>query len=171
MTTDPDLHAQVQALTDKLEIIELLNRYGVAIDARDWDLFRTVFTDDCVADYGRHGRWDGMAAFLDVFEPIHTRWPSTQHLIGNHQVTVDGDRARSRTYIHALLVQYDTPGGDNATIRGYYDDELVRTPDGWRIAHRRFNPSHYGGNRAILGFAEGEQPQLHAPWQVAAERA
>ena len=53
-----------------LEAMRLQNGYALAIDARDWDLFRTVFTPDVQADYP-HRTFDGMEAWLENFVPFH----------------------------------------------------------------------------------------------------
>ena len=45
--------------TVAVEAMRLQNGYALAIDARDWELFRTVFTPDVQADYP-HGVFDGM---------------------------------------------------------------------------------------------------------------
>jgi hypothetical protein len=42
---------QVQLLIDRLEIDDLLTRYTVALDTREWDLLATVFTPDATIDY------------------------------------------------------------------------------------------------------------------------
>ena len=42
----------MQQLHDKAEIIEVLNLYGFALDARRWELFDKVFSEDVVADFG-----------------------------------------------------------------------------------------------------------------------
>lgn len=52
----------------------------------------------------------------------------------NYVVSVDGDEAAARTYIDAWIMSVDGASGINAL--GIYDDELVRTDDGWRIARR-----------------------------------
>jgi hypothetical protein len=41
------------------DVADLLVRYASAIDRRDWELLRSCFSDDCVADYGDIGRWSG----------------------------------------------------------------------------------------------------------------
>jgi hypothetical protein len=54
----------------------------------------------------------------------------------NHVVDVDGDQASARTYVDAWITSVDNVSGINAI--GFYDDELVRTDQGWRIARRTF---------------------------------
>jgi 3-phenylpropionate/cinnamic acid dioxygenase small subunit len=45
----------LQRISDQLEITALLNRYARAVDAKDWDLYRSVFTDDAHIDYSSAG--------------------------------------------------------------------------------------------------------------------
>jgi SnoaL-like domain len=43
---------------DRQDIFDVLIRYATGIDRRDWSLFRAVFTDDCILDYGEIGVWN-----------------------------------------------------------------------------------------------------------------
>ena len=36
------------SVVDQLEITALLNRYARAVDGKDWELYRSVFTDDAL---------------------------------------------------------------------------------------------------------------------------
>jgi 3-phenylpropionate/cinnamic acid dioxygenase small subunit len=121
---------------DRQDISELLVRYATGIDRRDWALFRTVFTDDCELDYGEIGAWRGVDAVTEFMEQVHAPAGHTLHRLTNQAITVDGDRAAARTYVDALIMMSDNKAGVNGI--GFYDDEIVRTPDGWRIARRRF---------------------------------
>lgn len=120
----------------RLDISDLLVRYATGIDRRDWPLFRTVFTDDCELDYGEVGTWKGVDAVTDFMEQTHAMAGRTMHRLTNQAITVDGDKASSRTYVDAVIMFGDNQAGVNAL--GFYDDEIVRTPEGWRIARRRF---------------------------------
>ena len=121
---------------DRQDIGELLIRYATGIDRRDWPLFRTVFTGDCELDYGQIGSWRGVDAVTDFMDQVHAAAGHTLHRITNQAVDVDGDRAAARSYVDVVIMAADNPTGVNAA--GFYDDELVRTPQGWRIARRRF---------------------------------
>ncbi|BDE07390.1 hypothetical protein WPS_26660 [Vulcanimicrobium alpinum] len=50
-------------------------------------------------------------------------------------VTVDGDRATAHTTMNEFARSVAGTGHRNF---GRYDDLLVRTPDGWRFAERRY---------------------------------
>ncbi len=123
---------------DRADIVDVLVRYATGIDRRDWPLFRTVFTDDCVLDYGEIGTWNGVDAVTEFMDQSHAMAGHTMHRLSNHAITVDGDTAVARTYIDGLIMAQDNNSGVNAI--GFYDDELVRTTDGWRIARRTFTP-------------------------------
>ncbi|MEB3980705.1 nuclear transport factor 2 family protein [Mycobacterium sp. 663a-19] len=121
---------------DRQDISELLLRYATGIDRRDWALFRTVFTDDCELDYGEIGVWKGVDAVAEFMEQVHALAGHTMHRLSNVAITVDGHRAVARTYIDGLIMASDNASGVNAI--GFYDDEIVRTDAGWRIARRRY---------------------------------
>ncbi len=121
---------------ERQDISDLLVRYATGIDRRDWSLFRTVFTDDCELDYGQIGAWTGIDAVTEFMTQVHAMAGHTLHRLTNQAITVDGDTAAARTYVDALIMAADNQSGVNGV--GFYDDELVRTPDGWRIARRQF---------------------------------
>ena len=99
-------------------------------------MFRTVFTDDCELDYGEVGAWKGVDAVTEFMQQAHAMAGHTMHRLTNQVITVDGDTAEARTYVDALIMLGDNTSGVNAA--GFYDDELVRTDDGWRVTRRRF---------------------------------
>ena len=41
----------IREIADRLEIEQLIVRYTIAIDRKDWDLLDTVFTPDAILDY------------------------------------------------------------------------------------------------------------------------
>jgi 3-phenylpropionate/cinnamic acid dioxygenase small subunit len=121
----------LQAVSDKLDIQELLARYARGVDRRDWELWRSVFTPDAVVDYSSAGatvgRRDEVAAWL---EAGLGSVPMTQHFISNIEIDLDGDRAKARAMFYNPML---LPGMDDQSYcGGYYHHDLVRTPDGWR---------------------------------------
>lgn len=121
---------------DRQDIADVLLRYATGIDQRDWPLFRTVFTDDCELDYGEVGSWQGVDAVTEFMQQAHAMAGHTMHRLTNQVITVGGDSAAARTYVDALIMLSDNSSGVNAA--GFYEDELVRTDDGWRVTRRRF---------------------------------
>jgi SnoaL-like domain len=69
-------------------------------------------------------------------EQAHAMAGHTMHRRTNQVIAVDRDTAQARTYVDALIMVGDSNSGVNAA--GFYDDDLVRTADGWRVARRQF---------------------------------
>jgi 3-phenylpropionate/cinnamic acid dioxygenase small subunit len=118
------------------DVDELVVRYATGIDRREWVLFRSCFTDDCQADYGAIGVWHGSDEITEWMRRTHEPCGHTMHRITNQRVVANGDGVSVRSYVDALVMFADNRSGTRAT--GYYDDELVDTDDGWKIAVRRF---------------------------------
>lgn len=149
-----ELSAVVQALQDRQDIGDLLTRYGMALDSHDWTSLRTCFLPDAVADYGAlEGRNEGIDEIIAACHRALVGLDSSQHLIGNVVVDFDGDQARATCYLHAQHYLVSASGVNTFVVAGTYRDEIVRTPDGWRIRHRALETTWTDGNANI--FAEG----------------
>jgi 3-phenylpropionate/cinnamic acid dioxygenase small subunit len=146
----------LETLLDRAALVDVLSSYATGLDARDWQLWRSVFLDQVVFDLSS---WSGQPArTLDADRVvaaqarIFAELAATQHFITNHRITVDGDRAR---VLAAMRAEHwiDTPvpgGGTRYTMFGYYDDRLVRTRDGWKIAEMQLNVTRTEGDRNVL---------------------
>lgn len=142
----------VQQLLDRQEISDLLYRYGSSLDDRDWSRLATCFTPDAVAIYGGElGRRDGYQAIEQTCRNALEPLDSSHHLIGNLEIQIEGDTARSRCYLHAQHTKVGMQGGDNLALGGTYRDELVRAGDGWKIRKRELQIVWQEGNPAVLG--------------------
>jgi 3-phenylpropionate/cinnamic acid dioxygenase small subunit len=134
---DPAVHAAVS---------EVLVRYATGIDQRDWATFRTCFTPDVVADYGDIGVWHGVDEIAEWMEQTHALMGRTLHRITNVVVQPGADRneALARSYVQVVLVFGADSSSGGVRADGTYDDRLVRTDDGWRIAQRSYTAVHTG---------------------------
>jgi 3-phenylpropionate/cinnamic acid dioxygenase small subunit len=124
-------------MSDIEAIQQVLLRYSTAIDRRDWDTFRTCFTDDAQSDYGDIGRWSSAEEITAFMAAAHGGFGPTNHMLSNMVIELDGDRATATTYVHAVLTAGHDPEAWFDSV-GTYEDTLVRTADGWRIAARTF---------------------------------
>ncbi|HZR81995.1 MAG TPA: nuclear transport factor 2 family protein [Candidatus Binatia bacterium] len=118
------------------DVAEVLVRYATGIDRRDWALFRTCFTEDCHADYGDIGVWNGVDAITDFMAATHAPMGHTLHRITNQAVSPNGSGVAARSYVDVVITAVDGESGVQAI--GFYDDELVPTAEGWKIARRRY---------------------------------
>jgi len=141
-----------QETRDRQEIIDLTIAYGWLLDHGPRDQLSTVFTQDAVADYGGQV-FVGLDAIVDKVEQALGPLTISQHIVSNQQVTVVGDAASCRCYLHAQHHRAGTPGGDNYVIAGRYLDKLIRTNDGWRITQRQLVVDWTEGNIDVVAKA------------------
>lgn len=137
-------------LADQQAIRDLVHRYGYALDSRDWAMLRSCFLPDAIGRYGGDPLrgYDQIEQLCrSILEPLS----ASQHLIGNVVVTVHGAEATSSCYLHAQHVRPGTKGGEHFVFAGRYDDRIVRTSDGWRIAERTLTAMWTFGNSAVIG--------------------
>ena len=131
---------------DQADIIGIINLYGFAVDTQCWALFDRIFTADVVADFSASAQWQDLASFKRDFAVFHDPFDSTQHAMLNHLVQIEGDRAKAFTYGNWRLIRKAVDGDPRWDGTGWYDDELVRTADGWRIARRVCRIMGWSGN-------------------------
>jgi hypothetical protein len=109
---------------DHVAISDLLARYCLTLDLDDVEGWVSLFTPE--ASYEVYGRvfsgHEGLRAMMVAA-------PGGLHLGGPPVVEMLGDD-RARTSRNLLFVDRT----DGASRNAVYTDELVRTPDGWRIA-------------------------------------
>jgi ketosteroid isomerase-like protein len=135
-------------MADREDIIDLAVRYAWSLDSKDVDGLRDVFTPDATAML-RGVECRGVDQIIARIGGSILRLDCTQHLISNHQVVVDGDTATHRCQLQSQHVRAAAEGGSNFIVGGYYEDRLVRTPDGWRITHRLMQQTWTEGNPAV----------------------
>lgn len=117
---------------DRLAVHELIALHGhLADDRRPGELAR-LLTADAVYDLEDFGM--GVVAGLPALRRLFEEAPGEQpvgHHVTNVIVTGDADGS-ARVRSKGLAVMAD---GRAATV--VYRDRVVRTPEGWRIAHRK----------------------------------
>jgi hypothetical protein len=136
---------------DVVAIIQVVNRYALAVDAQDWVSFRRLFVPDVTAIYEGSRTWTDLDTWVDDFTQIHKQYDATQHLISNHVVDVDGDSARAISYGH---IQYFISDEGLREIYNYYDDDFVRVDGEWKLSRLRCR---------TLWRSQSSLPQLGTP--------
>lgn len=135
------------SVEDRLAITDLTVAYCWAIDGHRWDDLERVFTPDAHAELGRS--CDGIVAIKGRIEEALGPLDDSQHIVTNHEVRVEGDAGTCRCYFHAQHVRDSASGGSNFIVAGRYEDDVVRTPAGWRITRRVLTVMWTVGNSAV----------------------
>lgn len=134
---------------DRSDIIDLAVRYTWALDTKEIDGLDEVFLPEATAML-RGVPCEGRDQIKARIGGAILRLDRTQHMVGNHQVTVDGDEGTHRCHLQSQHVLESAEGGVNYIVGGYYEDRVVRTPDGWRIAHRLMQQTWTEGNPGVV---------------------
>jgi len=125
-------------MSDRFELQDLCYRYAQLIDDRAFGQLGSVFTQDAHIDYsamgGAVGNLPDTIAFLTDAMTIFSNF---QHLNSNLQFSVTGDRATGRVMCFNPM-ELELEGGEmHSFMLGlWYNDEYIRTEQGWRIAKR-----------------------------------
>jgi len=141
----PGQRPSLDEIADRLAIDDLMDAYASALDTKDWDTLRTLFTPDAVVDYTDEG---GVRGTIDEaiawFEKMLAAFTASQHFVTNRRVWIDGDSATAHAYIFSPL---GVPTGEGVLTLvmagGFYEDELRRMPEGWRFAARTIKASWF----------------------------
>lgn len=119
-------------LEDKAEITELKYEYCYATDNLDMDRMREIYTDDGYLDVPIYETVEGHEKINEYFEWFDEQEYGTgAHSVFNPIIDVDGDTATGKWY---YAVVYTLPDGTLEFGQGEYDDEYVRTGDGWKLS-------------------------------------
>ena len=128
---------------DWIEIVQLLNQFGMAIDLRDWSSFQSLFADEVEFDYSSIGE---VAGTLQPEEIANTArqdlggFQTTQHVITNHIVERSANSNSADCYAH-VRAQHFLPNdrfNPMLQIGGYYQAKLIRVDSSWKIKGWKF---------------------------------
>lgn len=116
-------------MTDKEDIERLIVTYSYIIDGGEWDRLGDLFTED-----GSFAIKDSELS-MEGIDDLRRQMSSIKHPLTHYtsNILVDvvegADTATSRARVFA-------PRADGTISMGMYNDELIRTPDGWRFKRR-----------------------------------
>lgn len=135
------------AVAAELEIRNVLARLAQLADAGELDEYLSLFTDDAVWELPANEKMglpasvrrgvDDIAAGARERRASGGQGPGTDtlHVLTTVSVDVDADAGRA-TSRAVFLFFSDASTKPTPLTMGRYQDELRRTPDGWKLAHR-----------------------------------
>ena len=145
----PTDEQSLSILLDERAVVAVAMQYCSALDTKNWAALDEVFLADATADLASTSELIGRVAIVERIRAALSQLDDSQHLVGNHQVVVDGDVASHSCYLQAQHIRRAAVGGPNYLVGGRYEDRLVRTVDGWRIAHRKLVVMWTDGNLTV----------------------
>ncbi len=129
---------QIQWLVDRAHISDLLYSFARALDTKDAAAYVANYAEGGVLELPDPTSSTGAMVIVPrerllefVQKGLAEAYRGTHHMSTNHQITIEGDTARSRSYLQAVHIR-ETPF-DHWDAGGWYDCEYVRTPAGWKF--------------------------------------
>jgi SnoaL-like domain len=133
----------LEEISDRMFIEDLVIEEAAAIDERDWDRWEAAYVPDAKIDWSGNGGAKGdpkvvRAWASSVLSEANFPYPQYQHYCTNFRIRVSGDKATSR-HLQIIPISVVAPGGGRQIAFSgiWFDDELVRTAEGWKIAARK----------------------------------
>jgi ketosteroid isomerase-like protein len=142
--------ASLRALHDRTGIADVLYRYSSAVDSFDKAGVRSALADDIWAQYGNGDPVEGGDKLADWIAEATATVIWQHHLLNVYHITIDGDQAKTLSYLTSYQVFNENPDAAIILVARYHD-ELKRTPDGWKIS-RRVMEVLWGESKADDGY-------------------
>lgn len=124
---------ELQKVTDELAIRAVLDEYCLRLEVNPFEDWLDLFTEDTVYDVFRQslqGR-EAVGAML-------SQAPHGVHIPGATRINLQGDKAETIQSYMFLSVS------SNQWNAGWYSRTLVRTAQGWKIAHTKVKIGRLG---------------------------
>jgi hypothetical protein len=127
---------QVEAITDRLAITDVVNRYFDLVDAKRWDDMHQVFTEDATAQETADRVLQGRAQIVAGFRSYED---SDEIVLYDHAGSftpiIHGDTAEVDVRVRSMHHGVGPREGKFYESLAVMPIRLARTPDGWRFTH------------------------------------
>jgi uncharacterized protein (TIGR02246 family) len=128
-----ELAARVARLEAEAAIRKLLARYCKAVDERDLETIKTLFTEDAYVKVIPWSEHRGKQAVVDFFAGYFVSgWQEPRHYITNQIIDVNGSEATAFSYLFETVAK----NGESVVGCGTYADRLRCTDGVWRFQEK-----------------------------------
>jgi hypothetical protein len=139
---------KITVMSERTEIIELVDSIFDTVDAKDWDAAEQLFEPTVLADFGEPGTVSNVELVGGWRTGLHAKKKSF-HLVGHYRVRVYGDTATAAVKGYAYNVLDEDLGGGMWEVWGAYEFPLRRTDSGWRASGITFRAWHTRGDDSV----------------------
>ena len=125
-----------EQISDRIEIEEVLTRYCYAVDDREWDVYRGLFTPDAVIDDRvTGGIQSGIEEHVQYLSRALSNVVLSQHAVSTVRIDLSGDTAQVRAHCSCPMVVAFGEAKKHVFFQGlWYRNSIVRTHEGWKIS-------------------------------------
>lgn len=123
---------------DKFEISEVLAKFCCYSDFADYEALKGVYADNPTTVIDGVGTFSGLEWQIEHAKQTEQQtFGQNRHCMTNLWIEPDGDGAIARYFLLNILAG-SSPLEAKLMTTGRFEDRMVRTKDGWRIAHRHY---------------------------------
>jgi ketosteroid isomerase-like protein len=125
-----------EQVSDRIEIEEVLTRYCYAVDDREWDVYRALFTPDAVIDDRvTGGIQSGIEEHIQYLSRALSKVVLSQHALSTVRIDLNGNTAQVRAHCSCPMVVEFGEAKNHVFFQGlWYRNSIVRTHEGWKIS-------------------------------------
>lgn len=155
-----------QTLLDRANIHDICTWYALGVDMCDWKLFQSIFADnferDVSAVTGQPPQTMTPEQQVDECRAAMPGFDSTQHILTNEAITIDGNSAKAVVYMtahHTLTVDEEQK---HFVIRGFYVFRFARNSAdaNWKISAVKLNVLSTEGDAGLIELAHSRASKL-----------
>ena len=130
---------------DRLNIIDIINKYAHAVDEKDYDLFKTLFIEDVETKFvfdptffgGETIIIKGIDDYMEYIKESGSLFRSSQHLIGNILITATDSSVKVKSNLNSRGY-YKDDINRSVSLWGYYETYLKKIDGNWKITRHDF---------------------------------
>jgi len=140
-----EMEKRLQALEDLEEIKKLHRDYIFWLSNHQWDDMVDCFSEDAVAEIGKHGEQKGKESIRASFNNDISKTASYQkggQILIQPVITVDGDNAKGYWNWYRLNTEFRSPSGQAVNLFGpqmqaKYDCEYKKINGKWKFSRMK----------------------------------
>ena len=124
-------------LEDKIAIQELIARFTRYSDYGDWEALATVYTPDVAVEMeGLPIRYEGIEAQVEHAKESDRQAEGKNRHYNFNMIVSEKDGVVYAEYAFMNVNAGHAPMSSKIVVTGRQRDTVVKTDDGWKIAHR-----------------------------------
>jgi hypothetical protein len=125
-----------EQISDRIEIEDVLTRYCYAVDDREWNVYRSLFTPAAVIDDRvTGGIQSGIEEHIQYLSGALSKVVLSQHALSTVRIDLSGDSAQVRAHCSCPMVVEFGEAKNYVFFQGlWYRNSIVRTHEGWKIS-------------------------------------
>lgn len=141
-------------------IIETVNRLFVAVDSREWNTVKSIFSETVILDYSSMSGGEpaelSADTIIQAWKALLPGFDQTHHQLGNYLININPTTAEVFCYGTATHYLSNESKNNLWTVVGTYDLILKKAENDWKICQMKFNLRYIDGNNDLPVMAKNK---------------